>query len=341
MHQAGLLERVVQACQVRHYSPKTAKAYASWVKRFVLFHDKRHPAGLAEPEITQFLNHLAIERRVSASTQNQALSAILFLYRHVVRKDLKHLEDIARAKPSQRLPVVLSREEVRAVLAQLSGAQWLMAMLMYGSGLRLMECVRLRVKDIEFEANYILVRAGKGSKDRRTLFPERVRPTLREHLRAVRTRHVEDVKDGAGWVELPESIGRKYPNAGRAWSWQWVFPATRHYRDPATGQLRRHHYHESALQRAFKDAVHRARIYKPATCHTLRHYPERPIIPSRGVRLLRRPCLSPLECWPTRDNHSASRNRRRASPGRKRLGLTPDGWVRARAFSFRARSACR
>jgi integron integrase len=273
-HEPKLLERVIQACQVRHYSRKTAKAYAGWVKRFILFHAKRHPAELAEPEITQFLNHLAVERRVSASTQNQALSAILFLYRHVVRKNLKHLEDIARAKPSQRLPVVLSRDEVRSVLAKLSGAQWLMAMLMYGSGLRLMECVHLRVKDIEFEANYILVRGGKGGKDRRTLLPERIRRPLREHLRAVRSRHEKDLKDEAGWVELPESIGRKYPNAGRAWTWQWVFPATRRYRDPNTGQQRRHHYHESALQRAFKDAVHRARVYKPATCHTLRHYAE-------------------------------------------------------------------
>jgi integron integrase len=266
-----LLDRVVHACQVRHYSRSTTRAYVGWIKRFILFHDKRHPQELGESEISRFLIHLATDRRVSASTQNQALSAILFLYRHVVPKDLDRLSDVARAKPSKRLPVVLNQEEIRAVLARLDGVPWLMATLMYGSGLRLMECARLRVKDVDFASNYILVRDGKGGKDRRTLLPERVRKSLREHLDRVKKLHESDLLAGAGWVELPRSIDRKYPNAGQSWAWQWVFPATRRYLDHATGQRRRHHYHESALQRAFKTAVIRAQVHKLATCHTLRH----------------------------------------------------------------------
>ncbi|MHC4428434.1 MAG: integron integrase, partial [Planctomycetota bacterium] len=266
-----LVEQVLQACQTRHYSRRTAQAYTGWIKRFISFHGKRHPVELGEPEISEFLTYLATECRVSPSTQNQALSAILFLYRYVVPKELQHLTDVVRAKPLKRLPVVLTIEEVRAILRELAGPQELMATLMYGAGLRVMECVQLRVKDIDFGSKYIMVRAGKGGKDRRTLLPERVVGPLGDHLRKVRRQHDEDVRNGAGWVELPTSIQRKYPHAGISWPWQWVFPATRGYRDPDTGQRRRHHYHESALQRAFKEAVYRAKIPKPATCHTLRH----------------------------------------------------------------------
>jgi integron integrase len=256
---------------MRHYSKSTAKAYTGWVRRFLRFHDHRDPGELGAPEISRFLTHLATRLRVTSSTQNQALSAILFLYRHVLLQDMEQLKSVVRAKPSRRLPVVLTRNEVRAVLRELHGAHKLMATLMYGSGLRLLECVRLRVKDIDFGSNCIIVRDGKGRKDRRTLLPDRIRAILRDHLRAVRILHDRDVADGAGWVELPSAIRRKYPSAGQSWPWQWVFPATRRYRHPTTGEWRRHHYHESAVQRAFKQAVERARIEKPATCHTMRH----------------------------------------------------------------------
>jgi len=270
-HPPKLLDQVKLACRTRHYSRRTAEAYAAWIKRFILFHEKRHPVELDESDISSFLTHLATRRNVSPSTQNQALSAILFLYRHIVPKDLERLTDVVRAKPLKRLPVVLSAAEIRAVLAELTGTHRLMATLMYGAGLRVMECVRLRVKDVEFGSKYILVRAGKGGKDRRTLLPERARTPLREHLQTIRAQHESDLKHGAGWVELPTAIERKYPDAGNSWPWQWIFPATRGYVDPETGRRRRHHYHESALQRAFKNAVQKAGIPKPATCHTLRH----------------------------------------------------------------------
>jgi integron integrase len=226
---------------------------------------------MGEAEVTQFVSSLAVRGRVSASTQNQALSAILFLYQAVLGRKLEWLEGIVRAKTTSRLPVVLSREEVRAVIDRLDGLPWLMAGLLYGAGLRLLECARLRVKDVDTVRNEIVVRQGKGGRDRRTMLPEGLSKHLVAHLESVRRQHEEDVRRGAGWVELPDAIGRKYPNAGREWPWQWVFPATRTYVEPATRQRRRHHLHETVIQRAVRIAVIRAGIAKPASCHTFRH----------------------------------------------------------------------
>ncbi len=222
-------------------------------------------------EITQFLSSLAVEGHVAASTQNQALSALLFLYRNVLEQDLPWLDGVVRAKRAERLPVVLTREEVRAILRELQGPPRSMAILLYGAGLRLLECARLRVKDVDFAANQIVVRGGKGDRDRMTMLPGAVKADLARQLAFVRTQHETDLQRGAGWVELPWALARKYPNAGREWAWQWVFPATRIYVDRVTGQRRRHHLHETVLQRAVKDAVRRAGIAKPATCHTFRH----------------------------------------------------------------------
>jgi integron integrase len=266
-----LLDRVREAIHARHYSRRTEKAYVAWVRRFILFHGKRHPAEMGAPEITRFLNFLAVDRSVAASTQNQALSALLFLYREVLDQDLPWLDDLVRARRPPRLPVVLTRDEVRAIVEQLSGAPRLMALLMYGAGLRVLECARLRAKDVDFQTNQLVVRSGKGDKDRVTMLPATVKADLARHLAPVRVQHQRDVAAGAGWVELPTALGRKYPNAGREWGWQWVFPATRFYVERTTGQRRRHHLHESVLQRAVKDAVRRAGIAKPASCHTFRH----------------------------------------------------------------------
>jgi len=269
--QPRLLDRVRLAVRRRHYSPRTEKAYVAWVRRFILYHDKRHPDGMGEPEITRFLNSLASPGHVSASTQNQALSALLFLYKDVLRRELTWLDQVARARRPARLPVVLTRREVAAILARLRGIDWLMATMLYGAGLRLMECVRLRVKDIDFARSEVIVRDGKGGKDRVTLLPAATREPLRAHLERVRRQHQEDLRLGQGSVALPGALARKYPGAAREWGWHWVFPATRHYRDAPTGEMRRHHLHESVLQRAIKTAVHKAGLTKPASCHTLRH----------------------------------------------------------------------
>ena len=237
----------------------------------ILFHGKRHPAEMGPAEITHFLTSLAVNEKVAASTQNQALSALLFLYRAVLEQDLPWIDGVVRAKRPERLPVVLTRDEVRAVLKQLVGEPCLMGLLLYGAGLRLLECARLRVKDVDFASNQIVVRDGKGHKDRVTMLPAAVKSRLARHLEVVRRQHQLDLERGAGWVELPDALTRKYPNAGREWPWQWVFPATRTYVDRVTGQRRRHHLHESVLQRAVKDAVRRAGITKPASCHTFRH----------------------------------------------------------------------
>jgi len=222
-------------------------------------------------EVTSFLSNLAVDRRVSAGTQNQALSALLFLYRRVLEVDLPWLDQVVRAKRGARLPVVLTRDEVRDVLARLDGTTKLVGTLLYGSGLRLLECLRLRIKDLDFGRNEIIVRAGKGDRDRRTMLPGSVEGALRVHLEAVRALHERDLARGGGWVELPWALERKYANAGRSWPWQWVFPATRLYVDRATGRRRRHHLHESAVQRAVRTAVLEARVPKRASCHTFRH----------------------------------------------------------------------
>ena len=266
-----LLDRVRFALRLRHYSRRTEDAYVAWIRRYVLFHGKRHPADMGAPELTAFLSSLAVDRRVAASTQNQALSALLFLYRDVLEVEVPWLDDLVRAKRPLHLPVVLTREEVRAVLQRLNGVPRLIAALLYGSGLRLLECCRLRVQDVDLATHQIVVRAAKGDKDRVTVLPAVIKPDLARHLDLGRTQHQRDLQTGAGWVELPTALARKYPNAGREWVWQWVFPATRLYRDRATGQLRRHHLHESVLQRVVKEAVRRASIAKRATPHTLRH----------------------------------------------------------------------
>jgi len=266
-----LLDRVRLAIRAHHYSPRTEEAYIAWIKRFIFFHDKRHPAEMGADEVTRFLSSLALHGHVSASTQNQALSAILFLYQEVLRQDLPWLDGIVRAKRSVRLPVVLTRDEVQAVLSQLRGTSRLIATLLYGAGLRLLECARLRVKDVDFATNQILVRGGNGDKDRVPLLPASVKADLARHLDAVRRQHEADLRHNAGWVALPGALDRKYPNAGREWAWQWVFPATRIYVDRETGKHHRHHYHESAIQRVVKEAVRRSGLAKPATPHTLRH----------------------------------------------------------------------
>jgi len=266
-----LLDRIRDAVRARHYSRRTEEAYVAWIRRYVLFHGKRHPAEMGAGEITQFLTDLAVRGKVAASTQNQALSALLFLYREVLGQEIPRLEDVVRAKRPRRLPVVLTRDETRAVLDRLRAVPRLMALLLYGAGLRVLECARLRVKDVDLASNQIIVRAGKGDRDRVTMLPAAVKASLARHLELVRCQHEQDLARGAGWVELPGALMRKYPNAGREWGWQWIFPATRIYVDRVTGQRRRHHLHETVLQRAVADAVRRAGISKPATCHTFRH----------------------------------------------------------------------
>jgi integron integrase len=266
-----LIDVARDALRTRHYSRRTEKAYVGWIRRYVSFHGKRHPREMGAPEVTRFLTALAVEAKVTASTQNQALGALLFLYRNVLGVELPWLDELVRARRPRRLPIVLSRDEVGAVIAQLRGTPKLMACLLYGSGMRLLECARLRVKDVDFEANHVVVRGGKGDRDRLTVLPRIAQEPLRRHLESVRRRHERDAAAGAGWVELPSALGRKYPNAGREWAWQWVFPATRLYRDRETGQRRRHHLHETVLQRAVREAIRAAGITKPAGCHTFRH----------------------------------------------------------------------
>ncbi|MHC4218038.1 MAG: integron integrase [Planctomycetota bacterium] len=266
-----LLDTVRDALRTRRYSRRTEETYVGWIRRFILFHDKRHPTEMGGDEVGQFLTHLAVKGRVAASTQNQALASLLFLYKEVLGQDLGWMKDVVRAKRPKRLPVVLTREEVKQLLSHMQGVPRLMALLLYGSGLRLMECLRLRVQDIDFETNQITVRSGKGDKDRVTVLPTVVKEELKQHLLKARRLHEEDIARDAGWVELPDAIDRKYPNAGREWAWQWIFPATRTYVATETGQRRRHHLHETVLQRAVKDAVARAGITKRVSCHTFRH----------------------------------------------------------------------
>ncbi len=266
-----VLEKVREAVRARHFSPRTEEAYSSWIERFLRFQGTDRPENLGEPEIGRFLSSLADDGHVSASTQNQALNAVLFMYQQVLERKIGLLQGVVRAKRSQRVPVVMSRAEVRMVIGAMSGTPRLMAMLLYGAGLRLLECCRLRVKDLDFGQNQIVVRAGKGDKDRYTMFPDAAQEPIRRHLEQVRSRHREDLARGLGTVVLPNALDRKYPNAAREWGWQWAFPASSHYVEETTGLRRRHHLHESVLQKAFRDARLRAGIAKPASCHTLRH----------------------------------------------------------------------
>lgn len=266
-----LLDRVRHAIRTRHYSPRTEKAYVGWIKRYILFHGKRHPGEMGAAEVSRFLTALAVDRKVAASTQNQAMNALVFLYRVVLDHDLPWLDDVVRAQRPRHLPVVLTRDEVRRVLGQLDGTPRLVALLLYGCGLRLLECLQLRVKDVDFTANQITIRSGKGARDRVTMLPATAKPGLLEHMAFVRCQHAEDIERGAGWVWLPDALARKYPRAGRELGWQWVFPATRHYLDAHTRQRRRHHLHETVVQRAVRGALRAAAISKHASCHTFRH----------------------------------------------------------------------
>jgi len=266
-----LMDQLQQALRSRHYSRRTEQAYSLWVRRFIRFHHVRHPAEMGETEINAFLTHLAVEQHVSASTQTQALSALLFLYRHVLDRAVGDLGAVIRARKPQHLPVVLTRDEVKAVLAHLDGDAWLMAALMYGGGLRLTECLRLRVQDIDFARGEITVRDGKGGKDRVTMLPQSIKTPLQAHLRTVKRQHELDLAAGWGRVQLPDALERKYPKAPSDWRWQWVFPQGGRWRKARTGEQGRHHVHETILQRAVKEAVTTAGVAKRAGCHTLRH----------------------------------------------------------------------
>jgi len=265
------LDQVRAAIRVRHYSIRTEKSYIRWIVRFIRFHAYRHPEDMGEAEVAAFLSYLAIRRSVAAATQNQAFNALVFLYKAVLDRPLGDLRGLVRAKRPQRLPVVLTPREVGLVLRFLDSNHWLAACLMYGSGLRLMEAVRLRTKDLDFDHRAVVVRSGKGNKDRVVTLPDELIVPLKRHLQSVRLTHEKDLADGYGDVFLPNALARKYPSAGSKWAWQYVFPAPRRSRDPRSGMERRHHVDPGALQKAVKNAIRKAGIEKPASCHTLRH----------------------------------------------------------------------
>ena len=271
MSEPRLLDRVRGQMRVRHMKWTTEKAYVGWIRRFILFHGKRHPAEMGAEEMSAFLTHLATKGRVSASTQNQALCALVFLYKHVLGQSVGELEDLVRAKRRRRIPVVLTRDEVREILRDVNGVPWLVLTLLYGTGMRLMECLRLRVQSIDFAKNEITVRDGKGGKDRRTVLPGVVKPALRTHLASVRKIHEQDLREGYGRVELPKALARKYPNADKEWRWQFVFPSGKRSPDRRSGIVRRFHMSPRTAQRAFRVALRKAGIHKHAGCHTLRH----------------------------------------------------------------------
>ena len=264
------LRSVADSIRLRHYSRATEKTYVAWVKRFILYHDKRHPGNMGAKEVTDFLSHLALQRNVSPSTQNQAFNALMYLYRHVLKTPIEDLSAV-RAKKKQKIPVVLTKSEIRDVLKELSGKNWLAACLMYGSGLRLMECLRLRVMNLDFDHRAICIHNGKGGKDRVVTLPDQVIKPLKLHLEQVKLAHEKDIADGFGSVYLPYALARKYPRAEFEWGWQYVFPASRRSVDPRSKIIRRHHFDEKALQRTIKTAIRGAGILKQASCHTLRH----------------------------------------------------------------------
>lgn len=266
-----LLDRVRWQLRAKHYSIRTEQAYVDWIRRFILFHQKRHPNEMGEKEITEFLTHLAVEKNVSASTQNQAFSALLFLYQQVLEQRLDFIDNIQRVKRPAKIPVVLTPGEARMILDEIPGEYRLMGELLYGSGLRLLECLRLRIKDIDFGYGHIIVRDGKGLRERLTVLPQSLRRPLQMHIEQVKQTHERDLARGAGRVYLPFALQRKYPNAARSWLWQYVFPASKLSSDPRSGELRRHHVSEKNLQNAVKTATKRSRIPKAASCHTFRH----------------------------------------------------------------------
>jgi integron integrase len=262
---------MVEVLRVRHYSRRTEDAYVYWIRRYIEFHDRCHPRELHEGDVNRFLTRLAVKEHVAASTQNQALSAILFLYEHVLKQPLDRIQGVVRARRPKRLPVVLTVDEVSRVMSHLPGDKWLIAMLLYGGGLRLLEALRLRVKDVDFERGEITVREGKGDKDRVTTMPRAVVKHLQEHLHRVKTMHQQDVDAGYGRVELPHALARKYPKASQEWGWQFVFPQERRWRNSRTGQQGRHHIDESLFSRSLKAAARKAGLTKRVTSHTFRH----------------------------------------------------------------------
>ena len=257
--------------RVRHMSLRTERSYVEWARRFILFHDKRHPKDMGAPEVTAFLSHLATERRVSASTQNQAKAALLFLYKRVLGVDLPWLDEIVQAKRTRRLPVVLSPQEVRSLLDQMEGTMGLVAELLYGTGMRVLEALRLRVKDVDFDLRTITVREGKGGKDRVTVLPERLVEPLKAHLARVRALHAQDLAEGFGEAALPDALALKHRGAGRQWGWQWIFPSVQRSADPRSGVIRRHHLHLESVQKAMRKAARGADLAKPVSPHTMRH----------------------------------------------------------------------
>lgn len=256
---------------MRHLSLRTEQAYAQWIRRYILFHRKSHPREMGESEIRAYISHLAVNEGISASTQTVALSALLFLYRDVLKQELPYVSNIERAQKPKRLPVVFTRDEVKRLLVSLEGTHWLVAGFLYGSGLRLMECLRLRVKDVDFTYGQVVVRDGKGEKDRVTMLPAKLKRPLTRHLQKVKIMHDEDLEAGFGEVFLPYALARKYPNAPSLWGWQYIFPAAHRSVDPRGGKERRHHLSETTIQKAVKEAIRRSRISKNASCHTFRH----------------------------------------------------------------------
>ena len=271
MPEPKLLDRMRARLRTRHYSIRTEDAYVQWARRFIVFQKKRHPSMVGASEINEFLSHLAVERNVSSSTQNQALCAILFLYRDVLGEEVPWLGNLVRARRSERFPVVLTIQEVRALIGRMNGTSQLIARLLYGTGMRVLEGLRLRVKDLDFDSGELVVRSGKGNKDRTTMLPRVLWTALRQHLAEVRALHDRDVAEGFGSVFMPDALAVKYPSAAQSWSWQWVFPAAHRSADPRNGVVRRHHIGEQIIQRAVKEAAQRAGLTKAATPHTLRH----------------------------------------------------------------------
>jgi integron integrase len=271
-HGKRLLDQLRDQIRTKQYSPRTEKTYIQWVREYILFHNKRHPKEMGVPQINQFITHLVVERKSSASTQNQALSAILFLYRNVIRVELDETAlGFNRPKKGKRVPVVLTPAEARAILSQLTGPYKLMGQIMYGGGLRLMECLRLRVKDIDFGNQSIIVYDGKGGDDRLTILPQSIIAPLKEHLQQVKAIHQKDLNAGFGSVQMPFALEKKFPTAHKQWIWQFIFPASNLYTDPETAATRRHHIHETALQKAVKQATQLAKVNKRVTPHTFRH----------------------------------------------------------------------
>ena len=271
MASSKLLDEVRKVLRVKNYSYRTEKTYIHWIRKFILFSNKKHPLQMGEPHINKFLNYLALNQKVSASTQNQALCALLFLYKYVLNKEIGRLENLHWAKKPKKIPVVFTRDEAKKVLLNLQGKYWLVASLIYGSGLRLMEAVTLRVKDLDFTYKQLNIHAGKGNKDRVTMLPTSLITPLMRQLKCVKTIHEKDLKEGFGRVKLPKALSRKYPNADGEWGWQYVFPATTRFFDPEDKIHRRHHLHETAVQRAIKDAIRKSEIAKHASSHTFRH----------------------------------------------------------------------